>query len=85
MNRFALFVALLGGTFGLCFAQPTPAMSTTSCSFQDGKLVGGQSEASLQRGLFSSASCYAFCSVTIATPGSRSTGSGGKNASISSG
>jgi hypothetical protein len=39
MKRFALFVVLLGGTFSLCFAQQTPAMSTTSCSFQDGKQI----------------------------------------------
>jgi Protein of unknown function (DUF2911) len=39
MKRGALFVVLLGGTFSLCFAQQTPAMSTTSCSFQDGKQI----------------------------------------------
>jgi len=39
MNRFALFVVLWGGTFSMCFAQQAPAMSTTSCSFQDGKQI----------------------------------------------
>ncbi|HEX4785404.1 MAG TPA: hypothetical protein VH350_13765, partial [Candidatus Sulfotelmatobacter sp.] len=39
MNRFALFVVVLGGTFNWCFAQQTPAMSTTSCSFQDGNQI----------------------------------------------
>jgi len=38
MNRFALFVVLLGGTFNLCLAQQTPAMSA-SCSFQDGNQI----------------------------------------------
>jgi len=39
MNRFAIFVLLLSGTFSLCFGQQTPGMSTTSCSFQDGKQI----------------------------------------------
>jgi hypothetical protein len=39
MNRFALFVVLLGGTFSMCFAQQPPEISTTSCSFKDGKQI----------------------------------------------
>jgi hypothetical protein len=39
MKRVALFFVLLGGTFRLCFAQQTPAISTTSCSFQDGQQI----------------------------------------------